>query len=576
MLVTSQGSGPSTARGVDRARTTGSLSCVPSRSPGWIYGRRVAVVIVPIGVAPLVVASSSADTGSVIVLVGTILAFIGALIMAVISGRRIASVPVWRRQDVRASSRDASDVDLPLPEPEPEPAAVRVLEVLLLLALAGYVFFDRAFAWIHVPGTPLFVGEIIIAIGVFVLLGMHTRIGDIVQASSAIKVMLLLMAWGAVLLVIALPTWGEDAVRDAAVWYYGIIAVFVVVMITSDPHRIGRWLRLFGRLIPWMLVWFPFAIILDAAFYESFPSVPDSKISIVAHRTGNVAVMAAVALGFLWLVDRDSEIFSRRQRLVLTVLATVVILFAAMRNRGGFLAGALALFIVFLFLRRERSSMAGIMVGVAVVLLAVGLFGSVRVKLFAEREVSVDQLMDNLVSVVDTSSGGQRQESTTKWRLAIWQAVLDDVTNDYPIAGFGPGPDLGERYNIAGQADEPLRNPHNSHVGVLARMGFVGVALWAIFWIAWFGEMVALRRRLIMRGRLGQAGVAGWLVISCVAILVNAIFDPALEGPQVSWWMWGFVGFGIAMAVLDRWNRLPALRLTAQSSDRRPSVVAAP
>ena len=41
------------------------------------------------------------------------------------------------------------------------------------------------------------------------------------------------------------------------------------------------------------------------------------------------------------------------------------------------------------------------------------------------------------------------------------------------------------------QAEEPLRNPHNSHVGVLARMGFVGAALWAVFWMTWFVEMVA-------------------------------------------------------------------------------------
>ncbi len=519
------------------------------------------------------------DTTSLLVLAGSALAF-GAAVIVGLRVRR-APAPTPQRRPVAKTRVAASPAGIPNPDysampPTGEPRSVRVLEVLLLFMLGGYLLFDRAFAWIHVPGTPLFGGEIVIAVGVVILLSMHTRIGDIMRGSSPMKVMLLLMAWGAALLVIALPTWGEDAVRDAAVWYYGIVGVFVAVLIVSDPRRIGRWLRLFGKLIPWMLLWFPIAIVLDAAFFDRFPTVPDANISIVSHRTGNIAVMAAAALGYLWLVDHDNEIFDRRQRLILTMLATVVVLFAAMRNRGGFLAGALALFIVFLFLRRERSSMAGIMVGVAVVLLAVGLFGGVRVKVFAEREVSVDQLMDNLVSVVDTSSGGQRQESTTKWRLAIWEAVLDDVANDYPIAGFGPGPDLGERYDVTGQAAEPLRNPHNSHVGVLARMGFVGLALWVVLWIVWFWELVGLRRRLMSKGRERQAGVAGWLVISCVAILVNAIFDPALEGPPVAWWMWGFVGFGIAMSVLDRWDRLPSLSLARQSSDDRPSVVATP
>jgi O-antigen ligase len=359
-------------------------------------------------------------------------------------------------------------------------------------------------------------------------------------------------------------------------WYYGIIAVFVVVMLVSDPRRVNSWLRLFGRIIPWMLVWFPFAIILDAAFIEQFPKVPDSRISIVSHRTGNIAVMAAVALGFLWLVDRDSTIFNRRQRTTLTVLATFVLLFAALRNRGGFVAGGAALLIAFVFLRGQRANMAGIIIGVAIVLLTVGLFGNIRVQLFDGREVSIDQFVDNVASVMDPSTGGQRQESTTRWRLAIWGQVLEDVTQDRPITGFGPGPDVGKLYNVSGDGELPLRNPHNSHVGVLARMGTVGVALWALLWITWFVELVSLRRRLTGRGRSGEAAVAGWLIVSVVAILVNAVFDPTLEGPQVGWWLWAFLGFGIAMSVLDRWNRLPALDLGGKVPADRPAMVATP
>lgn len=526
-----------------------------------------------------VAAPFDGDTASLVVVIGVCV----ALGLAIVAGVRAFRAPVRAsRHAVPIAHRalrspdEGSLTDHIEAPPVDEPKSVRMLEILILVLLCGYVFFDRAFAWIHVPGTPLFLGELVIAVGVVVLLGMHTHIGDVVRTSGAMKAMFLFMAWGAILLVGALPKWGEVAIRDAAVWYYGIVAVFVIVLIISDPRRISSWLRLFGKIIPWMLAWFPIAIVFDAAWIDRFPLIPDSNIPIVSHRTGNIAVMAAAGLGYLWLVDRDSEVFDRRQRLGLTMLATVVILFAAMRNRGGFLAAGLAVFIAFLFLRRERSSMAGIMVGVAVVLLAVGLFGSIRVQVFSEREVSVDQLMDNLVSTVDPDAGGSRQESTTKWRLAIWGAVLDDVTNDYPIAGFGPGPDLGERYNITGQAEEPLRSPHNSHVGVLARMGFVGTALWAMFWMTWFVEMVDLRRRLNLSGRVREAGVAGWLVLTASAILVNAIFDPALEGPQVAWWMWGFVGFGIALSVLERWDQLPALSLTAKRSTDRSSVVAAP
>jgi O-antigen ligase len=339
--------------------------------------------------------------------------------------------------------------------------------------------------------------------------------------------------------------------------------VFVVVLVVDDPDRVRRWLRLFGKAIPYLLLWFPLAIVLDAAFSDKVPLIPDSRIPIVAHRTGNLAVIAAIALAYLWLVDRDSELFDRRQRTTLTVLATVVILFAATRNRGGFVSGALVLLIAFVMMRRERTNMVGIMVGVSILLLGFALFSNLKIELFAQREVSFEQFMDNFVSIFDRNAGGSRQETTTQWRLDIWGRVLEDVSQDHPIAGFGPGPDLGKRYGITTDEDVPLRNPHNSHVGILARTGFVGVALWVFFWITWFVEMLRLRQRLLARGWAREGAIIAWLIAAVVGVLVNAVFDPTLEGPQVAWWLWAFVGFGIAIAVLDRVGQMPAISLAA-------------
>ena len=33
--------------------------------------------------------------------------------------------------------------------------------------LAGYLLFDKAFAYVHLPGTPLYIGEIVLVVGVF-------------------------------------------------------------------------------------------------------------------------------------------------------------------------------------------------------------------------------------------------------------------------------------------------------------------------------------------------------------------------------------------------------------------------
>ncbi len=443
-----------------------------------------------------------------------------------------------------------------------ESRTLRRLETALLLALGGYLMFDRAFAWLHVPGLPLFVGELVIVLGVVALMSTHPRLGRVSRVSGALKALIAYMSWGAFLLLGAVATYGQDAIRDAALWYYGFVGILVVVLTMSRPSRITKWMRIYGRAIPYFLIWFPIAIIVDSLFDKVVPLVPDSNIPVTSHRTGNMAVMAAAGVGFLWLVDRKGVLYTERQRVGLTALGTIVLLFAGMKNRGGFVAAAVALAIALIFLRDKRSEISMVMVGAVVVLLTVGLLGNVKIGLFNDgRDVSVEQLLNNLSSVIDQDSGGSRQKSTTAWRLEIWGRVLHDVTTEFPLTGFGPGPDLGERYNITTDEDVPLRNPHNSHVGVLARSGFVGVMLWAIIWLVWIPELLMARSRMMARGKTVEAGVIVWMIVTVAAILVNAIFDPTLEGPQVAWWLWGILGLGISIVTLDRVGRLPSITL---------------
>jgi hypothetical protein len=65
--------------------------------------------------------------------------------------------------------------------------------------------------------------------------------------------------------------------------------------------------------------------------------------------------------------------------------------------------------------------------------------------------------------------------------------------------------------------------------------------------------------------------VLAWLIVSSAAILINSIFDPALEGPQVAWWLWAMLGLGIAMVALERIGRLPDLNLAATSPSPAPT-----
>ncbi|MDJ0925415.1 MAG: O-antigen ligase family protein [Acidimicrobiia bacterium] len=490
-------------------------------------------------------ASASAGTPWIVVAITA-----GAFSAAIFMARRPANTS-WKIRPATATSAPEAVHDL-------EPRQTLWLERALLVIIAGYILFDRPFAWIHVPGTPLFVGEMVIALGLVVVLTTRTGIGSLVRASASLRMLRAFMLWGLLLLAVGILPYGLDAIRDSAIWYYGIIAFFAAILLVRRPSRVNTWMTAFARLIPIYLLWFPFAIVLHRVVGDRM-YVPDSEVPIFFHRSGNMAVLSAIAIAFLWTADGDSLLFTRRQRAWLTGLATLVIGFTGLQNRGGMVASAVMIALLMFLLSKRRTEMLTMMLGIVLFFTTVGLVFDVKIELFDERDVSIEQFTKNITSIFDQDAGGQRQASTTAWRINIWEQVLDDVTNESPLMGFGPGPDLGERYDISTDPTHPLRNPHNSHVGVLARTGWVGIVLWGMLWITWMAEMQTLRRRLRYRDRARESALVTWLMLTPIPILVNAIFDPTLEGAQVAMLLWAFFGSGAALVILSQRNRFPAL-----------------
>ena len=92
--------------------------------------------------------------------------------------------------------------------------------------LAGYLMFDKAFAYIHLPGTPLYVGEIVLLTGG---LGVLTATGDLRTAIADAPVLAMLAAffyWGFLRFLPGLRAYGILAVRDLALVYYCLFAFF--------------------------------------------------------------------------------------------------------------------------------------------------------------------------------------------------------------------------------------------------------------------------------------------------------------------------------------------------------------
>lgn len=487
------------------------------------------------------------DSAQWIVVAATAAAFVGAWVMAKRAGRPT-------EKQAAAGTYDSAIITTDLLEPfgatTREPKIVGIFETTFLIVLMAYAFFDRGFAWLHIPGTPLFVGELVLLLGVAAMLSQKTPMLAAIRRSPPLKLLGLFMAWGLALLLFLGLEHGIDAVRDSAIWYYGAVALLTVFLILSDPQRIQGWLSGFAKFLPWLIGWLFVAVILDAMFGSDGPLTPDSQVSMFAHSPGNAGVIAVVCLAFVWLVDADSKYFTPSQRLVITAACGALLLFVGLKNRGGLVAGLIGIAAILFFMNKRRTQLVVILVGMATLLASVALVSQASVALFGDREVSAEQFIDNITSIVSPGSGGQSQTTTTEWRLELWTRVLNDVNSEFPITGYGPGPDLGKIYNVTTNIDVPLRNPHNSHVGVIARLGWVGFGLWFLMWGVWALLLLDLRSRLANMSRNREAGLVGVLLTGVGMILVNAFFDPTLEGPQVGMWLWFFFGLGAALQLV--------------------------
>jgi hypothetical protein len=388
-----------------------------------------------------------------------------------------------------------------------------------------------------------------IAFGFFAMASMRVPLGPAIRKSPALKALSFWTGWGALLLVLAITRYGLDAIRDSALWYYGFTALFITFLLLSNAGRLGRWLELYRKVMPYALAWFPIAIVLNVLGGDG-PDLPFTNVPFTSHKSGNIAVITAIFLAYIWLVDSEARNYSTMQRRMLTSGGILVLLFSAVQNRGGMVSAAIGLLLAVVLMKDRKSEFGLVIGGTIVVVFTLAVVTNVSIPLFGSRTISAEQLITNVTSTVDPSAGSSRESSTTAWRLDIWGRVLDDVAQDSPIMGFGPGPDIGEIYGIGGRGEETLRNPHNSHVGILARMGFVGIVMWAVLWTVWAIQLLLLRQRLLARGRKSEAAVAAWLVVAAVVILLNAIFDPTLEGPQVAVWLWAFFGLGAALPLL--------------------------
>ncbi|MCC7260798.1 MAG: O-antigen ligase domain-containing protein, partial [Alphaproteobacteria bacterium] len=126
---------------------------------------------------------------------------------------------------------------------------------------------------------------------------------------------------------------------------------------------------------------------------------------------------------------------------------------------------------------------------------------------------------------------------------------------EYFLTGKGFGINLADDDGFQVRDDASLLSPHNVHLTVLARTGVPGFALWVALQLAYAGSLIVALFHARSCGHREWQALFLLLFTYWLAMLVNASFDPYLEGPMGGIWFWSVMGVGLAACHAYRYRR---------------------
>jgi Right handed beta helix region/O-Antigen ligase len=423
--------------------------------------------------------------------------------------------------------------------------------MLLSLILFGYALIGKGFAYVGFP--PLFVGEIALLIGTAVLL----RTGCFVAVLATLPGLLLAitMAWMLMRTLPFIDVYGADALRDSVVLMYGAFAFIIIAVLLEDSSRIQTLLRYYGAFATVFVPAIPFVFAVSRFLPDYVPKLAGYGVPVLGLRAGEVSVhlagAAAFALGgfrtgtWLWVIP----LFVALAMAVTSSRAAILaffppVLFAAL------LLGKVRHIVVILV-------SAAVVLGAAYAAETIMFSGQREAMRSDDRAFSARQFIKNTASIVGAPDDSL--EGTKAWRLDWWNVILNDTvygSNFWTGSGFGLN--LSNEYGFPYEKDvqdryaPPLRSPHNVHMTILARAGVPGVVLWFMFLASWLSMILKAILTAQRHGQRDWAGLFAFTTCYALAIIINASFDVALEGPMLGIWFWCLIGFGIGSVMTYR------------------------
>jgi hypothetical protein len=382
------------------------------------------------------------------------------------------------------------------------------------------------------------------------------------MASIPSLILLCLTGWVASRTALDFPRYGVDSLRDSVIVIYGAFAFITATLVIEHPARLDRVVRYYR----FFCAWFPIlssVVLLLLVTGAPQPSWPFSGWPLFSTRTGEMAVHLAGCLAFVLLGFRKVGWLW-----CVCFLVSAAAIFA--QSRGGMLAVVVAGMLA-TFLSRNGKQVFRLALVAAIICLVAGLVGF-GIDTAGGRGLRLEQITANVTSLFGDSTTGNL-DGTKRWRMGWWEAIIQyTLHGEYFWYGKGYGPNLAvvDGFVVGLETDgPPLRSPHNAHLTILARSGVPGLALWVAMLATWFGMLARNARAALLRGDMAWARFFQWLVCYLLALVIDATFDVALEGPMLGIWFWTLFGLGLGSSLVY-WSMYPSRSLIRRSAKLQP------
>lgn len=429
--------------------------------------------------------------------------------------------------------------------------------ILLLVPLTGYVVLNYGFAnlALRTSGLVLPVGHLFAVLAlVLAVQGRSWQFREFLR-EPAVGFWLLLALLSIVHLLFNVPQYGAYALRDANLILEG---VFLLLGYLWARHRAARasLLRVLALLFVLNLLYalsFPFfsALLVEISPVSGIFLHDVPLLGYYAHQP----LMLLAGVFYFLLVGGSALRIPRLAVIGLSLLQVAWSFVFQMRSIYVAVPIALAALAPFTGVRRTARIAASMGLGLALLLLSVAVLnvelpGRVSI-------VSPEFILEHVKSIL--LAPGTPAGETARWRVGLVPEAIQRWSSKplRVLIGEGFGLPLIQ-FELAGGV--LVRQPHNTLLSVLMRLGVVGLVLWVLM----NAQFVRLLLTGVRRSTVGspERGLFIWLVAYFTLAVVTTTVQPWLEFSYGAIPFYMFMGLGMGLKRVQ--EPLSASRSTAR------------